>query len=96
MGPRVVKAAKEALTQRYSLLPFLYTLFVKSHIYGHPVVTPTFYHAMPGDKIAYTIDDQFFWGNDLLVVPVLTEVINFNCPNMFGSLGAPLGRLTGR
>ena len=79
LGPEVVEAAKEALTIRYSLLPFLYTLFAKAHLYGSPVLTPTFFHANAGDKIAYTIDNQFFWGNELLIVPVLSEV--FFSPN---------------
>ena len=58
LGPGVVEAAKEALSIRYELLPFLYSLFVKAHLYGHPVITPTFFHAHSGDKIAYGIDTQ--------------------------------------
>ena len=73
LGPSVVESAKEALTLRYSLLPFLYTLFVKAHLYGLPVVTPTFFHAMKGDEIPYFIDYQMFWGSELLIVPVLKE-----------------------
>ena len=73
LGSKVVESAKDALTLRYSLLPYLYSLFVKSHLYGHPVVTPTFFHAHPGDRLAYGIDWQFFWGSGLLIVPVLQE-----------------------
>ena len=73
LGPAVVQSAKDALTIRYSLLPYLYTLFVKAHLHGHPVLTPTYFHAHPGDKLAYEIDHQFFWGSALLVVPVLEE-----------------------
>ena len=69
----ILEAAKDALTIRYSLLPFLYSLFVKSHLFGHPVVTPTFFHANPGDKLAYGVDWQMFWGSGLLIVPVLQE-----------------------
>ena len=73
LGPAVVQAAKESLERRYELLPYLYTLFVKAHLFGHPVVTPTFFHAHPGDKQAYYIDNQMFWGNELLICPVLNE-----------------------
>ncbi len=71
LGPEVVEASKEALNIRYSLLPFLYTLFVKAHLFGEPVVTPTFFHAMQGDQIPYYLDSQMFWGSHLLIVPVL-------------------------
>ena len=73
LGPEVVKSSKQALSIRYALLPFLYSLFVKSHILGEPVVTPVFFHAIPGDEMAYYIDDQMFWGSELLIVPVLSE-----------------------
>ena len=32
-----------------------------------------FFHAKPGDQIAYYIDNQMFWGSDLLIVPALSE-----------------------
>ena len=51
----------------------LFSLFVKSHLFGTPVVTPIFFHAKPGDQIAYYIDNQMFWGSDLLIVPALSE-----------------------
>ena len=73
LGPEVVKSAKSALSIRYALLPYLYSLFVKSHLFGNPVVTPMFFHAKPGDPIAYYIDNQMFWDSDLLIVPALSE-----------------------
>ena len=73
LGPEVVESAKQALSIRYALLPYLYSLFVKSHLFGNPVVTPMFFHAKPGDEIAYFIDDQMFWGSDLLIAPALSE-----------------------
>ena len=72
------------MERRYELLPYLYTLFVKSHLFGHPVVTPTFFHAHPGDKQAYYIDNQMFWGSELLICPVLSEntfVVNAYLPS---------------
>ena len=55
----------------------LCSLFVKSHLFGNPVITPMFFHAKPGDQIAYYIDNQMFWGSDLLIVPALSENQNF-------------------
>ena len=75
MGPEVTKSAVDALTLRYSLLPFLYTLFVKAHLTGAPVVTPTFFNMNTFDAFAMEVDTQFFWGSELLIVPVLEQVI---------------------
>ena len=72
------------MERRYELLPYLYTLFVKSHLFGHPVVTPTFFHAHPGDKQAYYIDNQMFWGSELLICPVLSQdtfIVNAYLPS---------------
>ncbi|KAL3218506.1 hypothetical protein MRX96_050696 [Rhipicephalus microplus] len=42
MGPEVVLATKNSLTVRYALLPYLYTLFYRSHVYGETVARPLF------------------------------------------------------
>lgn len=34
---------KSALEQRYRLLPYLYTLFYRSHTDGRPVIRPLFF-----------------------------------------------------
>ena len=72
LGPEVVESAREALNLRYSILPYLYSLFVKAHLFGSPVVKPTFFHAQLGDEIPYFLDKQYFLG-DLLIVPALKE-----------------------
>lgn len=36
-------AIRDALNIRYKLLPYLYTLYYKSHIYGETVVRPLFF-----------------------------------------------------
>ena len=72
LGPIVVKAAKDSLNLRYQLLPFLYTLFYKAHIYGDTVFRPLFFE-FPQDVMARSIDTQFMWGESLLVIPTLEE-----------------------
>ena len=57
---------------RYSLLPFLYTLFWKHSIDGGTVARPL-WHAFPKDKNTWHIDDQviFFLGaKQQLFVPM--------------------------
>lgn len=72
LGPAVVDAAKVALGMRYSLLPYLYTLFYRSHVYGETVARPLFLE-FPEDSNTYDIDEQFLWGSALLFNPVLYE-----------------------
>ena len=40
LGDRVINASKEALSARYTMLPYLYTLFYKSHTEGSTVARP--------------------------------------------------------
>nr|CAD7427818.1 unnamed protein product [Timema monikensis] len=72
LGDDVVAASKKALLVRYSLLPYLYTLFYEAHIDGSTVVTPIFFE-FPSDESTYSIDTAFMWGSGLLIAPVLTE-----------------------
>lgn len=43
MGPEVVNASRKALTIRYELLPYYYTLFYKAHMIGSTVARPLFH-----------------------------------------------------
>ncbi|XP_052063145.1 lysosomal alpha-glucosidase-like [Mytilus californianus] len=63
---------KKALEQRYRLLPYLYTLFYRSHTDGRPVIRPLFFQ-FPQDPKTYDIDRQFLWGSGLLISPVLVK-----------------------
>ncbi|XP_021379413.1 lysosomal alpha-glucosidase-like [Mizuhopecten yessoensis] len=67
-----VMAIKSVYLVRYSLLPYLYTLFHKSHQMGHTVARPLFFE-FPEDEKTYSIDRQFLWGEALMISPVLTK-----------------------
>ncbi|KAK5868335.1 hypothetical protein PBY51_009361 [Eleginops maclovinus] len=58
------------LTIRYTLLPYLYTLFYKAHTTGETVVRPVM-HEFFSDSNTWTVDRQFLWGKHLLITPVL-------------------------
>ncbi|KAM5225478.1 neutral alpha-glucosidase AB isoform 2-T2 [Hipposideros larvatus] len=60
---------RDALGQRYSLLPFWYTLFYQAHREGIPVMRPLWVQ-YPQDVTTFSIDDQFLLGDALLVHPV--------------------------
>ncbi|XP_017877498.1 lysosomal alpha-glucosidase-like [Ceratina calcarata] len=72
MGDLVVKSSVRALTIRYWLLPYLYTLFFRAHQFGETVARPLFFE-YTNDPATYGIDTQFLWGNSLMIIPVLDE-----------------------
>ncbi|GBL98291.1 Lysosomal alpha-glucosidase [Araneus ventricosus] len=74
LGPIVTDATKFSLFIRYILLPYLYTLFARSHLFGDTVVRPLFFE-FSDDKNTYSIDEQFLWGPGLMIVPALYENI---------------------
>ncbi|KAH0629374.1 hypothetical protein JD844_011408 [Phrynosoma platyrhinos] len=74
------QAMRKALFLRYSLLPYLYTLFHKAHSSGETVARPL-YLEFPEDPNTWNVDQQFMWGSGLLITPVLeagkTEVSGY-------------------
>ncbi|XP_040076997.1 lysosomal alpha-glucosidase-like [Ixodes scapularis] len=72
MGPVVLDAARSTLMMRYTLLPYLYTLFYRSHVLGETVARPLFME-FPQDPSTYDIDEQFLWGPGLMFNPALYE-----------------------
>ena len=74
LGPEVTAAAKKALDTRYSLLPYLYSLFAAAHSFGSTVARPLFFE-FPYDVNTYNLgESQFMWGPHLMFAPVLQEV----------------------
>ncbi|XP_041960066.1 lysosomal alpha-glucosidase [Alosa sapidissima] len=75
-SPAARTAMKEVLLLRYSLFPFLYTLFHHAHASGHTVARPLLFE-FPTDRHTYEIDKQFLWGKSLLVTPVLEPGVEY-------------------
>ncbi|NXD16675.1 LYAG glucosidase, partial [Nothocercus nigrocapillus] len=69
-SPGAQDAMRRALSLRYSLLPYLYTLFHRAHSAGETVARPLFLE-FPKDPNTWTVDRQLMWGAGLLVTPVL-------------------------
>jgi len=63
---------RDVLLMRYSVLPYMYTLFYESHAFGRTVVRPLVFE-YPKDPLVRGIDQQFLVGPALLVSPVLTQ-----------------------
>ena len=67
--PMYEKELLQLVKDRYRWLPYNYTLAYENSTKGWPLVRPLDFH---GDKGQGT-DDEFLWGRDVLVAPVLTE-----------------------
>ncbi len=69
-GEVVEDLARDAIRLRYRLLPYIYTSFVTASETGAPVQRPLIFDHQQ-DHIARDLDDQYLFGPDLLVAPVL-------------------------
>jgi alpha-glucosidase len=69
-GPGVEKLCKVAIEQRYRLLPYIYTSFMHSAETGAPVQRPLVFD-FQSDRNTWEIDDQYLFGESLLIAPVL-------------------------
>ncbi|EGG17368.1 hypothetical protein DFA_08363 [Cavenderia fasciculata] len=72
LGQQVIDATITGVNNKYTLLPYYYTLFHWSHISGSPVIRPLWME-YPLDSDTYNLDTQFLVGGHLLVSPVLQE-----------------------
>lgn len=66
-GDSCERTCRAALTRRYRLLPYFYTLFHEAHATGLPVARPVFF-ADPSDPRLRAVDDAFLLGGDVLVM----------------------------
>ncbi len=71
-GPEVEAISRRYLELRYRLLPYLYTAVWQAATTGIPIVRPLML-AYPDDLRARRIDDQFLFGDAILVAPVVEQ-----------------------
>ena len=65
-------AAQKAIATRYQLLDYMYTALHAQSTAGTPMVRPLFYQ-YPADPRTFGIETQFFFGDALLVSPVVDD-----------------------
>ena len=59
----------EAVRLRYSLFPYIYTMARKTYDTGISICRPLYYE-YPEVEEAYTYDNEYFFGDDILVAPI--------------------------
>ncbi len=69
-GEAVESNIRHLIEARYRLLPYIEQLFAEHLDKGAPLMRPLEWHA-GNDPIAAEIEDQFFFGRDVLVAPIL-------------------------
>jgi alpha-glucosidase len=71
-GTRHEEINRRAIELRYELLPYVYNTMNEASRTGVPALRPLMLE-FPDDPKTYQIQDQFLFGSDLLVAPVLYE-----------------------
>lgn len=66
----VTAATKKAMSIRYSILPYMYTLFHSAHTTGSTVLRALAWE-FPTEPHLASVDTQFLLGPDVMVIPVL-------------------------
>ncbi len=69
-GDAIESKIRHLIETRYRLLPYIETLFYEHRLTGAPLMRPMLWH-YPEDKIVGDISDQFMFGKDILVAPVV-------------------------
>ncbi len=69
---QVEPICRKYLELRYRLLPYLYSVVRECTVTGLPVVRALWLH-YPGDPNAVACPDQYLWGRNILVAPVVEK-----------------------
>lgn len=82
----VSEAARRAISVRYSLLTYMYTLFYYAHTQGETVMRALAWE-FPNDASLRAVDTQFLLGPSILVTPVLEPNVD-TVRGVFPGIGA--------
>lgn len=73
-NPDVEPICKKYLELRYRLMPYLYTAVRDVHDRGLPIMRSLWLH-YPDDELAAARGDEYLWGRDILVAPVVEPAV---------------------
>jgi Alpha-glucosidases, family 31 of glycosyl hydrolases len=74
-GSKVYDICKKYLDIRERMLPYIKTLMEEAHKKGTPVIRTLFYE-YPEDNRCWEIEDEYLFGSDILVAPILYAGVN--------------------
>ncbi|GFR40498.1 hypothetical protein Agub_g1066 [Astrephomene gubernaculifera] len=69
-GPEATARIRAAIRTRYSLLPYIYTLFRAANTSGQPILRPLWFE-FPEHEELFAVDEEFLAGPAMLVKPVV-------------------------
>lgn len=70
--PLTIEAGKKAIDTRYKLMDYAYTALYHQTSKGTPMINPLFF-LYPADSNTFNIQEQWFYGNALLISPVTAD-----------------------
>ena len=65
-----VEQFRRTIELKYALMPYIYAQAVDSSAHGYPMLRTLFFE-YPEDPTSWLIDDQYMFGSDLLVAPLV-------------------------
>ncbi|KAI4540416.1 hypothetical protein MG293_009457 [Ovis ammon polii] len=68
-GEEHTRLIREAIRERYTLLPYWYSLFYSAHVASQPVMRPLWVE-FPNELETFSVEDEYMLGSALLVHPV--------------------------
>jgi len=74
-GPEIEAICRKYLQLRYRLLPYIYSAAREARMSGIPIMRPLVLD-YPGDSQVHNIGDEYLFGPDILVAPILDEDAN--------------------
>ena len=75
-GEETERIARRYIELRYRLMPYNYTLAYINHTKGWPLARPLVFN-YPDDRNVLNMNDEYLWGDDFLIAPVLQEKTDF-------------------
>ena len=71
-GERNFEIIKDIVMLREKLKPYIIKQFNTATEKGYPVIRPMFFHH-PDDEICYTLESQYFFGDDIIFSPIVNK-----------------------
>ena len=71
-GERNLEIIKNILAVRQRLRPYIQKTADTASEKGYPIIRPMFFH-YPDDEICYTLDSQYFFGEDIIFAPIVNK-----------------------